>query len=535
MDRPVVSSVAAAGSARLWRSRGPSVEFAIDRAGLIEAKRCDALSEGAVSRPPRRIRSVVFDTAAADLAKNDIVLRGYALHGASFLEMTWTRPRGERNSIELRAPTLDLCGRLPELSEDLRRSLGDRPLQARCIAETERCERLLETPRARIVIGFDDGFVEAAGRRSPFHEIELRLLDGEAGEFWRFAADLSRRLPLRCLAMGEREIALLRIAGRDISTPKARRPALSPDVSLDDAIAEMLGSCLDQFVANWPALTHSDDPRESIHQMRVALRRLRAGVGLLRRGVSSPALEDAGAHAKTIAAALGKARNLDILEEMLSTGPLAAINGEPSFYALLDAVECRRVKAYAEVEALIAAPETTQFVLDLRAALAQRQWSGLCDGTHPGVDGPADETASLDASAAGSARDFAVLSLDRLHRKAVKKGRDLASSTPERRHEARIALKKSRYAADFFASLFDAGAKARRYLRRSAAIQDVLGAFNDMAVAEQLLREIDEQRDGAVASANRFAIGWCAHAANDTRTDWKKAEKAFGKLKPFWR
>lgn len=500
--------------------------------------RCDALSIGAVSRPPRRIRSIIFDTAADDLGKKNIVLRGYEMHGASFVELTWTRrvaSKGERGSIELRVPTLDLGSKLLAYSENLRRSLEDRPLEARCVAETERHERLLELGDARIAVVFDDGFVEFCGQRSPFHEIELRLLDGAAPKLWRLAADLSRRLPLRCLAMSEMEFALSRIAGREVPTVKARRPTLPADASLDDAIFAMIGSCVDQFVANWPALTRSHDPEESIHQMRVALRRLRAGVGLLEQGVSSPGLEDAGARAKAIAAALGEARNFDILQDMLSSGPLAGMNGEPSFYALLDAVECRRVSAHEAVQALVAAPETTQFVLDLRATLAARDWTSLfSNAARERADGH-KRAMTLDAHADGSARDFAVFSLDRLHRKVMKKGKELASQTPEQRHKVRIALKKARYAAEFFETLFDARSEARKYLRRSAAIQDALGAFNDMAVAEQLLRQVGDESKERVTPASSFAVGWCAHAQNGMTADWKKAEKSLKKLKPFWR
>lgn len=515
---------------RAWRSAAPKIKFAADRAGMAEALACDALSAGAVSRPARRIRSILFDTAASDLAKKDIVLRGYELHGASFLELTWTRPVHpglERGSVELRVPKLNFGADLLGSSDDLRRSVEGRPLEARCVAETERRERLLDLEDARLAVVFDDGFVEFCGERAPFHEIELRLVNGSAARLWRFAADLSRRLPIRRLPMGETEIALARMAGRDIPTVKARRSTLAADASLDDAIVAIIGSCLDQFEANWPALTRSNDPEESIHQMRVALRRLRAAAGLVRRGVRSPALEAGCARAKSIAAALGAARNWDVLRDMLTEVSFAPMSAEPSFYALLDAVECRRAGAHDAVRTLIAARETTQFVLDLRAALAARDWAGA------GSDAP--EAVTLDTRATHSAREFAVLSLDRLHRKTMKKGRKLASVTPEKRHEARIALKKSRYAAEFFETMFDARRDARKYLRRCAAVQDALGAFNDIAMAAHLLREIDDELGERVSPASSFVAGWYAHAQDGMAADWKDAERCLRKLKPFWR
>ncbi|MBG0811076.1 CHAD domain-containing protein [Methylosinus sp. H3A] len=531
MDRLLASSASAQQAARsALRSRrsgeGPRIRFGTDRAGMTAAARCESLTVGAVSRPTRRIRSVIFDTAVDDLGKQNIVLRGYEMHGAAFVELSWARPvtpGGARGSIELRVPTLEV-GKMLGFSEPLRRSIAGRPLEARSVAETERRERVLERAQTRIAVCFDDGFVECGGRRSNFHEIELQLLEGAEEELWSVAAELAPRAKARLLPMSEAELALARATGAGIAPVKGRRPKLAPDASLDEAIVATLSACLDQFVANWPAL-QCLAPEEAIHQMRVALRRLRAGVGLLRRGVASQALETASARARDISATLGAARNLDVLGDMLVAGPLAQANGEPSFYALLDAVERRRIEAHTTVAALVAAPQTTQFVIDLRAALAAKNWRPLPDEAHH----PA-----LDPSTPGSAKEFAVRSLDRLHRRAMKKSRDLASLTPEQRHDARIAFKKARYAAEFFESLFDAQGKARRYLRRTSALQDKLGAFNDLTVAAELLREFGDA-EADLAPASGFAIGWCAHAREGAAVDWKKTEKSLKTLEAFWR
>jgi CHAD domain-containing protein len=504
------------------------VRLAVDRAGMTAAMRSDCLAHGAVARPTRRLRSIIFDTAVNDLGKQNILLRGYQLHGASFVELSWSRTVGAngRGSIELRVPTLDV-GRMVDHSEPLRRSIADRPLEARCVAETERREQMLELSDARIAVSFDDGFVEYKGRRTPFHEIELRLVEGPEPRLWRLAAELARGAPVRCLPMSAAELALAEIAAHGAVPVKSRRVTLDATASLDEAVVAMLGSCLDQFLANWPALMHSSHPDEAIHQMRVALRRLRACIGLLRQGgVSGEALETASARAKTIAATLGHARDLDVLTDMLAEGALAQMSSEPSFYALLDAVECRRVESHKATQASIAAPETTQFVLDLRAALAAREW-----GAAAGDD---RDARARDPAAPGSAREFAVLSLDRLHRRAMKKSRDLARRTPAERHAARIAFKKARYAAELFESLFDARARARKYLRGVAATQDALGAANDMRVASDLLRAIGEDSKIA-APASSFAIGWCAHAQDGAAAGWKETEKELKKLEPFWR
>jgi CHAD domain-containing protein len=122
------------------------------------------------------------------------------------------------------------------------------------------------------------------------------------------------------------------------------------------------------------------------------------------------------------------------------------------------------------------------------------------------------------------------MSLDRLHRRAMKKGRRLASLSADQRHRARIALKKCRYAAEFFASLFNSGARA--YVRRAASIQDRLGASNDFEMAERLLQDLG----GAAQRGSAWQLASRLLAQNrDEENDWKAAEKELRKLKPFWK
>jgi CHAD domain-containing protein len=54
------------------------------------------------------------------------------------------------------------------------------------------------------------------------------------------------------------------------------------------------------------------------------------------------------------------------------------------------------------------------------------------------------------------ARLFARETLERLHKRALKRGRQLSQKAPEERHKVRIALKHIRYAAEFFSFFFSA-------------------------------------------------------------------------------
>ncbi len=300
---------------------------------------------------------------------------------------------------------------------------------------------------------------------------------------------------------------------------KSERLALSADDSFDHAIGRILGDCLDHFAANIPALRQTGDA-EAVHQLRVALRRLRAFLGLLKRVVpANPELANAATRARIIASALGEARDWHLLCEGLEQGPREFLRDEPGFFALLDAVELRRLRALEAARAMIVSPTTQQFVLELRGLISRRAW----------------REGSRGLEEKGSARAFAVKALNRLHKRAVKCREGVAALEPEQRHKARIALKKARYAADFFESLF-CQKTARVYLRGLATIQDQLGEDNDRRTAARLLSEITaEDASQETLRAICFLRGWRAQAQQRGLIAMKESERRLRRLKPFWR
>ncbi len=304
----------------------------------------------------------------------------------------------------------------------------------------------------------------------------------------------------------------------DVNAPaaiKAKAVELSENDTLEDAAAAIFSGSVENFLANVPLLQTSSAP-ESVHQMRVALRRLRAATGLFRPVVAGPALETAAQRAKALAAVLGAARDWDVFGIALSAGPREAIGDDPSFHALTDALEAFRESAYRAAHDAVSSGETSRFVGDLRLTIERRDWE-----------------AAPETRAPGSARAFAAQALTRLRKRLLKKSKDLATLSADERHKVRIALKKARYGAEFFESLFDDRKDARAYLHALGDMQDQLGVFNDMEVAYGLLDQIDAQTPDA-ARASSFIRGWFAHASSQGVAHAEKSEKRLKKLEPFW-
>ncbi len=117
--------------------------------------------------------------------------------------------------------------------------------------------------------------------------------------------------------------------------------------------------------------------------------------------------------------------------------------------------------------------------------------------------GPAAGTPD-DAGDATSIAAFARRLLRRRHRRLLREAKVALHGDALQRHALRIAAKKLRYAAEFFAPLFERE-QARTYATALAGVQDVLGHANDAATAARLIGELAPAGDSPATAALRGA------------------------------
>jgi CHAD domain-containing protein len=134
------------------------------------------------------------------------------------------------------------------------------------------------------------------------------------------------------------------------------------------------------------------------------------------------------------------------------------------------------------------------------------------------------------------APEFATATLERRFQKVRKLGRKIEGHSFAELHRLRIAIKKLRYAADFFSGLFPDN-HARRMLRQLSSLQDILGEICDAAVALRLgsacAAALDDQarvrvqdvlsawsRDREQALRGELAVAWKKYRA--TPAFWSK-------------
>ena len=209
-------------------------------------------------------------------------------------------------------------------------------------------------------------------------------------------------------------------------------------------------------LANQAAAEDGRDP-EGVHQLRVGLRRLRSALSLLRPIAPSATLETLRADAEWAATALGDARGWDVF--LADTLPeVAAGCADSGWDCLKGAAEVMRTQAYVNARETLSAERHARFLLMLGAWIERKAWQ--------------DEGGRLDEPTAS----FAARTLSERHRKVLKRGRHFRNLTPESRHRLRLAVKKLRYAADFFLSALGHHRVGKHYLRSRSSRATNIGS-----------------------------------------------------------
>jgi triphosphatase len=368
---------------------------------------------------------------------------------------------------------------------------------------------LLHLPQGDVVeCAVDVGEISANGATVPVCEVELELKSGTVARLFDLALALADEVPLTIgeLSKGDRGFALL--APQVFEACKATPVTLKKNMTVEHAFTDIVGNCITHIEANAPGVAHCDS--EALHQMRVGLRRLRAALDLVEDMIALP--PELGAEMAWLAADLGAARDWDVLAqttlgELARAHPVEPHISRVAQAALDESEQSRRVAAAA-----VASPRYARLLLLLT------QWRL---GTNWRNHATAHTLARLDSPVSRFARKTLASS----HKRLLKRGARLDGAAPEATHRVRIAAKKTRYASEFFRSLFPAG-KVRSFVKRLSGLQDEFGKLNDMAVADQLLATLGERQPALGGSAD-YVRGFLARGAESGPDAVKKSWRKF--------
>jgi len=430
----------------------------------------------------RDLVSTYFDTPQGDLRGQRISLRIRA--GGGKRVQTLKRGDGfarEEHEAALEGAELDLSmvaltNALP--TEALRKAL--RPIFT---VRVSRRQRTFDYGGARIEMAVDEGEVQAGERTRRVSEVELELKAGGCDPMFDLARELSKTAPLYLSFDGKHTQGQGLRDGTDRAPRRHDKAPLARGLTAAEAFQAIARNALVQIAANGAVLREADSV-EAVHQLRVAVRRLRSALSTFKRVTKGERAQALKTELKWLARACDEARDLDVFA--LDNDAFAQPGLDLS--ALAPLVEAARQRGHAKACAAVASGRFRDLVLEATAWVETGGWlSAHGKDARRGREAPAET--------------FAAKALDHRRKALLKLGRNLDKIPDADRHEARIAAKKLRYAAEAFAPLFDGDAKA--FIKPLKKLQEQLGVLNDGAVAAELVERL-ALKGPALAAAQRL-------------------------------
>jgi CHAD domain-containing protein len=332
-------------------------------------------------------------------------------------------------------------------------------------------------------------------------------LDGPDAAVTHLARALTAVLPLSVPRHG---LAMegIALAGGEARIPVPSGVPVPPAEggATPDAFTHIVGTLTTSLIALAPAAASPDGGVESVHRMRVAVRRLRSALALFRPLVTSPLFEPAAFGLRSLGHVLGPARDWDVFLTETLPPVEDALPGRRELSNLRKAGARRQSDARAALTAWLEGPAFRALMVDL-----------ACLAAAPAMIDPPPLA------------DFAAEVLSARWRKLTKAAKRMKQLDDVAMHDVRLKTKRLRYAAEFFAPLFP-GRDARRFLRGLTHSQDRLGIYNDTATADALSRALST-RPGHGAG---LVLGFAAARASGIRPKITRSWSRLKRRDPFW-
>lgn len=485
---------------------------------LAKLKRHALLKSHQLARPvTRRLYNIYFDTPELDLHKSAMALR-LRRSGAQWMQ---TLKGGgairaglhQRNEWEVpvKGEALDFSCTESAAWDTLLPAMLREKLRPVFVTDFSRSSRIVSWSGAHIEVCMDQGEIKTERCSQPICELELELKSGSPRQLFELALAILDIAPFEVELVNKAEYGF-RLLENFLEQPhKFVLPVLTRQDDLAHGMQALIWSCLLHFQSNWHGAMAGEDA-DFLHQVRVALRRLRVLLHLLQMLRPDDTLDCLSAEIADWSVMLGRIRDRDVFIAQTLQPLCASMTEQAGLPALLSVSQARRADCYAALNSQ--AREMQSLMLRFAIWMNEDYWTRLVEH-------------------APHAREFSANRLNKLaHRFALAAGR-LDENDAEELHELRILAKKLRYSAEAFSGWFDDQHPAE-FLSALVAVQQVLGGINDAAVAHRLLDEL-AQDDPRHRTATAITRDFVARKKNYRLDALRHALKHFGKQQIFWR
>lgn len=485
---------------------------------------------GAFDGEPEQTRTVYFDTPDHKLWLLGVECR-IRRNGSGFHQTVKTRVPGSpafvrnKDEIAIDAEEPSLAHLDATLPAGLRDGIDISQIRPVFHASLRRQVRTLVAGGNEIRVVHDFGRIYAENKFAEIDDVEYELEKGDSGSLAHSCLDFLETAPCGLQVRSKSARGYELATGLPPVPVHAEKLRISPDTTMPEAIATMMRASFAQAIANQPALMETLHP-ESVHQMRVGLRRLRTALSAFGPVLDLADAGDLVDEAKRIFRRLGDIREADVFEAgIIDTIPVDMF-GDRRRATLLREVHRFRDLACADMVDLVKGPGFARFAVRWYGWIERGNW--LSDRR------PADRRTTE-----RPVGEFAAPRLAEMQSRLIKRGRKALKGGFDDWHRARIAAKKLRYAGESLRPVLSAdklGNGKRRHTKRLSRLQDELGRFTDLTNAGGFLGRVrttvPRRNRAAFDEAAAFCTGWTLAQASATvprlERKWNEFERAVG-------
>lgn len=387
-------------------------------------------------------------------------------------------------------------------------AVGDKPLLPLFTTRFERHTLLVKPDEVTVIeVAIDRGAILAGGSQEPIQEIELELKSGEVSSLLALGARLAEEIPLLFEERSKYYRGLL-AAGLEGKPDKRREQPISGGQAVEEGAKALvlrgLHAALREYVQNREQMQDT----ESLHQVRIKLRRLRALLSFVKPLVQPEPYRTFQSSLRELGQILGPIREIDVLVESWQQIRDSGTGITEGHSWLTEVLAAERQQQTEQIADPFDQAHITALLLSIWAWIEGDAWQ--------------EQPQAL------TFRGFCNERLTAWYRDMLDFGKKPALEEAETLHRVRITGKKLRYVLENLEGVL--GTPADELMERLRLLQDRLGYLRDARLTPVILgRLLADKSSRALQREAGILIGWQTRGAMEaqkgTRKAWRRVRR----------
>ncbi len=245
------------------------------------------------------------------------------------------------------------------------------------------------------------------------------------------------------------------------------------DSKLDNFLEKLFLKYCNQIQSNYHSLQNYYDP-ETLHQMRVSLRRFKSLVNFFKSEINSNERTEVNRVIKNLLKPTSKVRDFDVINQEFISRACRNNAGSEKFKMLHKYSEDKKSILHTQMLDKLASSRYQKLLNELHNWVDNRKWRKTL-------------TDEKQRKANKSMEDLVNNILHKKHKKILKAKKDIFSYKQKDLHKLRVNIKELRYAVDELGIFINHKKHELEFLKN---LQHILGGINDSYIAERVLNEL---------------------------------------------